>query len=103
MKIINLDNNNEVNKNFIKINNRFKSIDIYLNSNSTKSLIPNQNPKNNQINPNVIKRINKYKVNKMKINDLTNDNSNAKNNNDKDINTTNKSNIKLSPETKKKD
>ena len=102
MKIINLDNNNEVNKNFIKINNRFKSIDIYLNSNSTKSLNPNQNPKNNQINPNVIKRINKYKVNKMKINDLTNDNSNAKNNNDKDINTTNKSNIKLSPETKKK-
>ena len=102
MKIINLSNNNEVNNNFIKINNRYKSIDIYVNSNSIKSINANQNPINNINTPTTIKRVYKYKINKAKLNELTNGNSNANKDNNKIINTLYKNSNKFPPKIEKK-
>ena len=102
MKLINLTNNNEVNNNFIKINNKYKSIDIYLNSNSIKSINTNKNPINNIVTPTAIKRIYKYKINKAKLNEITNGNSNVNKDNNKNMNSVNNNSIKFPLKINKK-
>ena len=107
---INRRNNNEFNNNLIKINDRFKSIDIYLNSNTinenNKNPNTNTNTNTNSIitknNPATIRRIYKYRVNKEKLNELTNENSNDKKNNYKVINTISNNNTAFPPERNKK-
>ena len=101
-QIINMNNNNEINNNMIRINDRFKSIDIYLNNNSIKAINKNPNSINTNNIPTTIKRIYKYRVNKLKLNKLTNNNYIVKKKNDKDINTINKNNIKFPSEVNNK-
>jgi len=111
IKVISLKKNNEINNNnnnnnsnnTIKINSKYKSIDIYLNNNSinansstTKKI--NQKPiLNNQNKSNNFKRINKYTINKSKVNKTTNGNSNNPKEKNNDIHPINNTIVKIPP------